>query len=384
MPSTIQLLLTYNSPPVPVQFNWSRLNCNTNATTTGTAATTTLTDTTATLGGIPYNYYITAVPVDPNNLVNGYHYTASNSFFYGITPIVYNATDNQTVDARYDPRYSTYTYLDHNFGTSHYRGGLFIGVAPQGDNSRIGRSFLRFTNLPAPPDSNSCLLIADLNVYFVGASTTNTTGWTVGVQPVTDNGWTINNLTWDSAPSFDPTKPQVTTTLTYDTASPQPGFVAMNVLTSFELAMDVTGGTYSLGLADVNEPSDLSGGVTSWLYFARKEVGPTYTPCIVYAYGGAFLLLSVVLDSSTVKGGTPITGTVYLNGVPDLTVYPQGLALSFTSNSQFVPTGSATIQGSATGRFSVATNAVTTSQAVVLTCSAGSAGSMSVNLTLTP
>ncbi len=90
-----------------------------------------------------------------------------------------------------------------------------------------------------------------------------------------------------------------------------------------------------------------------WAYFAKKEYDSgNEAPQILYAYGknengGAgtppIWVNSIQLSSYSVRGGTPVGGTVYLNGPAP----PGGLAIAISTDGYtlvtspaFVPAGS--------------------------------------------
>ena len=87
-----------------------------------------------------------------------------------VAPYQIAASDNQAVDSRLDLRYATNVLLDHNFGGTSYRGGLFAGYASE--PSRVGRSYAKFS-LSAPP-AGLTFRIGNLNAYCTGAFTSGT------------------------------------------------------------------------------------------------------------------------------------------------------------------------------------------------------------------
>jgi hypothetical protein len=375
---------SYGTAPVPCSFFWTRSN-NTYAsgTTTNTYVIDSGTSLTATA-----TYTVQVVPTDPNNLTNGIRYVASNPATITVVPQPpLLVTDNQTVDARYDPRYSTYVYLDHNFGTSNFRGGLFSGIAPNGDNARLGRSFLRFTNLPQYANlSGGDLWPGTLNLYCIGALISNTSpGWTVGVQAVSDNGWTLTSLTWDSAPPFTPSQATITNTITYDTTHPAQTWYGWSLPTSFIDSVDQQSNLL-LGLADQSEAADLAGGVYSWLYFARKEYNSSLAPCILYATGAPLRITNLVLSASSVKGGSSVTCTIYLNG--PWPTCPVGIALTGQGSGVSFPGSVLVTEGASEVSFTITTSAVTAPTPVTITATLPNyfsvTSSGSVTLTVTP
>jgi len=299
------------------------------------------------------------------------------------TPKKLTVQDNQAVDARYDLRYSTYTLLNHNFGTTAYRGGLFVGNAPAPDQSRMSRTFLRFPTLSL--SAGTSIWCDSVHLYFNGAVVTNTTGWTVAIQPVAETGWTIGDLTWSSAPAMNPA--DVTNgiaTIKYDTANPS-AYQGWKHWTLTRLAgMLAAGLNPCVGFAVSTESTDQTNGVNSWLYFAKKEYDSNKAPYLLYAIGNAPIAEVYVYFSpaSTVQGGQSVTATVCLNGITNV---PTVVNLSSSDPHATVP-ASVTIpanQGSAS--FTVTTTSVTTTTSVQIVAGANLAGTAAYGiLTLTP
>jgi len=317
-------------------------------------------DTVAWTAGVAYIYAVQAIPHDAMNLVNGYRYTPSVTTSIPVTPEQMPLADNQTVDARYDLRYSTYTFLDHNFGDSIYRGGLFVGNAP--DSSRMGRSFLRFSYGTAPIDAYHHLYppvalvdwTAKANVYFLGAQKSSPMGgWTLGAQLVTDNGWAPADLTWDTAPTLAPASPAYSVSVPYDTTMPSPYWC------SFPLGNTI-GGQVSecLGLAVTTEANDQAGSVYSWLYFAKKEYPLGQAASLLYAWSGA-PTVTLTLSVSTIKGGNSLTGTLSSSSLTS----PLTVSLFTDKTSAAVP-AQVTIPVSGSVTFPITTSTVATNTTV--------------------
>ncbi len=136
-----------------------------------------------------------------------------------VVPYLVPATQAQAVDSRLDPRYSTNVFLDHAFGSTAYKGGLFVGFAS--DPARIGRSFAQF-NLTQQP-TGGVYRAGRVNAYFVtGYTVSGPVSMTVGCQAIPNNAWSAPTLTWDTAPTgvgFSPAATQ-TAAIQYDPLLP--------------------------------------------------------------------------------------------------------------------------------------------------------------------
>lgn len=224
---------------------------------------------------VPDNPYGGGLPAPPPGANAGdiyTYYTTSEWSQIGVVPAKADASENQTVDSRYDLRYGNPTFLNFQFGTRTYRGGLFVGNAA--DASRVGRSFFKAT-LPALP-TGAHYWAGSLNAYYTRAATTGTTE--VGAHVLNPlSTWSASLLTWSSAPSLDPTSPFATVDIAWNAASPQSSWVHWTANNQVEGALSA-GGLLSAALASTNENS---GG---WVYFAKKEWDGTKAPCVLYAY----------------------------------------------------------------------------------------------------
>ena len=194
---------------------------------------------------------------------------AGNWSYIAAKPMQVTVTDNQTVDSRYDLRYSTYTNLDHNFGATAYRGGLFAGYAS--DSARVSRSFMNFTTSTVSPSGDACWA-GRVYGYYVRSMATGST--TVGLHNVS-NSWSSSTLKWSNAPSLTPGSPLNSVNVTHGT----PGWYSWNVNAA------ITGTTmaspFAAGLASTSETSN------GWAYFAKKEWDSSYAPYLLYVTGGA-------------------------------------------------------------------------------------------------
>ncbi len=140
-----------------------------------------------------------------------------------VVPYLVPATQAQAVDSRLDPRYSTNVtnvLLNHMFGSTAYKGGLFAGFAS--DPARIGRSFAQF-NLNQQP-TGGVYRVGRVNAYFVtGYTDSGPVNMTVGCQAIPNNAWDAPTLTWDTAPTaagFSPSAATQTAAIQYDPSLP--------------------------------------------------------------------------------------------------------------------------------------------------------------------
>ncbi len=209
-------------------------------------------------------------------------------------------TDNQAADSRYDLRYGNPTFLDFAFGNRTYRGGLFAGYAQ--DPSRVGRSYLKFP-FTTPLPANEHLWAGSVSAYHTQSAASGTL--TVGAQEVSTT-WTQAGLKWTTAPSLLPGSPSAVTTVSWDSANPQPAW--KNWHFGFEIAGYAEGGgTLGVGLASTSETTN------GWAYFAKKEHSSTYRPRVVYAYGGPVFPMELLIEPGSIAVGNTATGTVRLN-----------------------------------------------------------------------
>jgi hypothetical protein len=189
-----------------------------------------------------------------------------------------NASGNQTVDSRIDPRYSTIVYKDYKFGNQVYRGGLFVGFV--GDGSKTGRSFVKFPLATYP--TQAAMRAGTLNLYFTGAVTNGTTvaNVDVGYQPVTSDTWDAANLVWTTAPTVNPAQSKEFTTLTYNPTNP----TASQKWYRWKAAQDIKSvftGDQVLTAAFTGLTDTTSG----WAYFAKSQFSSgAYTPAAMHVW----------------------------------------------------------------------------------------------------
>ncbi len=247
--------------------------------------------------GTAYNYDV----IDHWRINSGYLDPNTNKWVPGpatgttdlgsisVTPMQTPVTENQAVDARYDPRYSTWNFINHKFGTTTYRGGLFAGY--NADNSQVGHSYLKFL-LPPPASGQGIWPVASVNAWFTrdydlsAGSLPGTVG--VACQSVPAN-WDAASLTWSNAPAFSPSHtPQRVS------SDPQsPPWVHWPVGADVWGVLNAGGGPYAAALSGTQEPSvggaGLTGGgsASGWAYFAKKEYAGGQPACLLYALSGS-------------------------------------------------------------------------------------------------
>lgn len=188
-----------------------------------------------------------------------------------VVPYLLNASDNQAVDSRLDLRYSDTRYLDHCFGSTTYKGGLFAGFAS--DPSRVGRSFLRFS-IPAPASGGNYFRTGGILAFCPGLATHTAASAAIGCQVVANNTWDFSTLFWTATnpTGFTPGAAADVTTIAYDPASPQPQWVGWNLPAALRAALNAattnTPTSLTIALAGANESN------AGWAYFAKNGYAP--------------------------------------------------------------------------------------------------------------
>ncbi|BDI28741.1 hypothetical protein CCAX7_007920 [Capsulimonas corticalis] len=255
-------------------------------------------------------------------------------------PYLVAATQNQAVDSRLDPRYSTAVFLDHNFGTSAYKGGLFAGFAS--DPSKVGRSFALFAL--NPPPAGGVFRTGSVNASLTTAYTDlgPVSGLQIGCQaiPKTIPGyktWDPATLVWSNSPVVDPTLATQTVTVNYNPASPPPTPAWMSWKLNTDILDAILGindsahdGTNAMAVqwASMSEASN------GWAYFAKTEYSSTAGPNVTNLWSIPTLVKLTVPSTVNLSGAatTSATGQLAVNGVG-----LQGSAVvSLSSSSSYV------------------------------------------------
>ncbi len=203
-----------------------------------------------------------------------------------VLPYQSNTTEDQTVDSRWDPRYSNIQYLDFQFGSGIYRGGLFAGYiysggaptdTPPPDSSRIARNFAKFPLSSSP--TGATFRTGGIAAYLTGCNTDegDVNGLQIGCQPLSSNSWVGATLTWDSAPSVTPGNATSIVNISYSASNPTPGWCFWPMPDTIKSTIN---GSQLLSVAWAS----LTEGQTGWAYFAKLEYDSTLSPCGVYAY----------------------------------------------------------------------------------------------------
>ena len=234
----------------------------------------------------------------------------SNWSAVSVTVVQSAATEDQTCDARIDPRYSTLHYIDFPFGSRTFNGGLFAGNAS--DNSSVGRSFVKFS-LPALP-SEQPLWCASVNGALTKSFANGNT--TVGCQLLSDISWSASTLKWTNQPTFDPTSPTAESvvhcvsgvTSIDNGASYIPGSVGWVHWSMPEALWPVLTGSGACSAA-IAIPNETGGG---WIYLAKSEFDSTRAPCVLFAYGAPVGPIEVTAPDYICSGSSG-TGTVTLD-----------------------------------------------------------------------
>lgn len=209
----------------------------------------------------------------------------SNPVTINVTPVLVAVSGNQSVDARYDPRFSTWTHLDHRFGASVYRGGLYAGY--NGDNSQVGHGYMNFALPPVPQGQGLWPNVGSVNAYYLRSYVPGSTS--VGCRS-TSAAWNGASLTWSAAPSALVGGVAPAATVSYDNQTPVPqpivGWTHWGMAS--EIPSAVPSGAYGAFLYGTSEPSTatdpIGGPATGWAYFSKKEYPLGQPACIVYAY----------------------------------------------------------------------------------------------------
>jgi hypothetical protein len=296
-------------------------------------------------------------------------YTPGPYAVINVLPKKVDASENQTVDARYDLRYGNPTYLDHQFKATTYYGGLYAGY--NADPARMGRSYLKF-NLPPPGSDN--VWAGSVNCYYTRSRSAGST--TVGCQGVSNNNWDAASLKWSTAPAITPGNASQRVTLTY-TSQGGGGNQWCHCAVMDAIAGALTGNQIlSVALASIDETT------TGWAYFAKKEYDATKAPCVLYALRAPLGVAAVNVTPLSITGGSNASGTVYLNGVAPAGGLVVNLASSDTSTLQ-VPASVTIPAGSGQANFTVTTSSVASSTQVTVTAGAAPYNP-SVQVTVTP
>lgn len=233
----------------------------------------------------------------PESIHHGSYVSGGTPVMISATPVEAAASENQAFDSRYDLRYGNPRYLDFNFGSRVYRGGLFAGYAA--DPSRVGRSALKFSFSGIP--SGSHIWTGTVAAYHLRSFATGTVN--VGAQEI-DSNWSAGTLVWSNAPTF--ATPWYVNACSYDSASP--ASVWRNWYMEYEVAWAATDALpLAVGLSSTDE------NTAGWAYFAKTQYDGGLGPRALYVYGAPIYPLEVRVVPSVILGGNLGTGTVYLN-----------------------------------------------------------------------
>ena len=284
------------------------------------SSTTTYDDAFAFSNGTTYLYELfdtTASPPPATTLVGNNTRLSADM----VTPYANYVTENQTVDSRIDLRYSTVHYQDFNFANINYRGGLFAGLAGGSDQSKVSRTFAKFT-ISAPPATAS-FRTGGVNFYYTGAPG-NISNVPIGCQAIANNDWVGANLVWTLAPITTPGSATGITSFSWDKANPQPKYVVFNLANDVKAASlrAKAGGDARLSVA-VGATDETSAG---WVYFARsnylinKTTGATAPAVATHVWDWAvpirlFVCKQTIFPPRPAMPTTTWTFTVIVNGL---------------------------------------------------------------------
>jgi len=247
-----------------------------------------LIDTVAPQSGTRYVYSVQQLdpqPPPPPYPYTGCTVSVSPAVSINVTPVQATVSGNQSVDARYDPRYALWIHLNHNFGTTTYRGGLYAGY--NGDNSQVGHGYLNFTPPPVPQGQSVWPNVGSVNAYYLRSYVPGSTS--IGCRSV-PSAWSGATLTWSTAPGPVTGGVAPAATVSYDSQQPVPQPIAgwTHWDMSGEIPSAVPGGAYAAFLYGTSEPSTatdpIGGAATGWAYFSKKEYAQGQPACILYAY----------------------------------------------------------------------------------------------------
>ena len=216
---------------------------------------------------------------------------------------VTTAGSNQAVDSRLDLRYSDNHLLDHVFGGTTYRGGLFVGYSS--DPSKVGRSFARFGPFTGGQPTNSCWREGNISAYFTGMAGQSAGSVNVGCQAIADAGWDYSKLVWSltdptitpSAPSFTPGAATNGVAISYDPANPVVGWQTWDLSSALHSAV-IGSLPLSVVWAAVDETS------AGWAYFAKTEYNASLGPRAMWAWTVPYPI-SVCIDTVGGRYGAP-------------------------------------------------------------------------------
>ena len=191
-----------------------------------------------------------------------------------------DVSQNGSVDARLDLRYSTNVYVDYKFNSaainSTYRGGLYAGF--NSDGAKVGRAYLKLPLLGPLEAGEGLWNVGGLYAYFTRLARSGSASI---VCRTTSDVWDPTTLVWTNAPA-PATTGSAATTLSHSTTSPDPRYVRLNALKEIE-SKALGGQVLSLALMSASETG------TGWAYFAKKEYhegAATYPTFALYAFGG--------------------------------------------------------------------------------------------------
>ena len=224
---------------------------------------------------------------------------------------------NQAVDSRLDLRYSGTAeeperFLDFQFGTRTYKGGLFAGHAT--DPSRSGRSFATF-----PLDGagllplNKTFRTGNINAYFTGTNTTGQNNVTVGVicQQILDSSWDPNQIVWSNAPIPDSTTIPHTNTLIYTPSAPNPQWAFWPLQDDIRSYLQ-----WQAPLSVIWKGVDEGSTTNAWAYFAKKDYDATLAPSVTYALSTPVPVKVFITPSiDPIPYTAPLSIQVIVNGI---------------------------------------------------------------------
>lgn len=230
---------------------------------------------------VRYAYVLKGTQSVYNPMTGQYSSVAWQSAPTYVTVRKVEVSQNGSVDARLDLRYSTNVYVDYPFNSaavnSTYRGGLYAGF--NSDGAKVGRAYLKLPLLGPLVGGEKLWNVGGLYAYFTRLARTGSVS--VVCRTAANDTWDPTTLVWTNAPAPAATG-SAAVSLSHDAASPNPRYVRLSALKEISVKAEA-----SLPLSLVVMSASETG--TGWAYFAKKEYhegAATYPAFALYAFGG--------------------------------------------------------------------------------------------------
>ena len=219
-----------------------------------------------------------------------------------VTPIKVYPNHNQAVDSRLDLRRADNHFLDFQFGSRIYKGGLFVGNAS--DGSKIGRTFIKHQMAITLPSEDN-LWAGSFNAWYTGSDADGTT--TVACVPVSDV-WTASTIVWSTAPTVNFSLATNGVPITYNNDNRNPRWITWPLDHEITNALRSTNPhKFAVALVSTNESSP------GWAYFAKPEYDDVRKPILLYATKEPPFVTNLSIDPLTITGGNNAACSVTIN-----------------------------------------------------------------------